>query len=99
MYEFYRRVNISPSETKEEAANFTNLLVNVPVRIAGIPLSLVYLLEPYVFQVFISSIQCNKLKNKKINKKYSAKSLNSFLNAAMNIEFVSMILLGVNNFL
>jgi len=92
MYEFLSIVGVAiigPHET----------IFAYPVRMAGIPLSLVYLLEPYVFQVFITSIQCNKLKNKQIRKKYSAKSLNSFLNAAVNIEFVSMILLGVNNFL
>ena len=81
----------------------TSITQNEPyaiiLRTAGIPLALVYLFEPYVFQVFLHEIKCNKLKNKKITKKYSARSLNSFLNAAVNIEFVSMILLGINNLL
>jgi len=69
---------------------------NWPLRLVGIPLALVYLFEPYVFSVFqsemnaiglgciVSIIPCKR-------KQYDKQSLNSFLNSASNIEFVSLI--------
>lgn len=62
----------------------------------GILLALIRLFEPYVWQTFRTEVLklCGrKYRAKKL--KYSAESLDSFLNSAMNIEFVYIILLGI----
>ena len=65
------------------------------------PLALVRLYEPYVWQTM--KLEINKmLKVKKKKKKSTAcakESLCSFLNSTCNIEFVYLILLGINNFM
>ena len=65
----------------------------------GFPLAMTRILEPYVFQVVKKDILCCFYKKKAKKYKYSTQSLNSFLNSAMNIEYVSLILLGINNFM
>ena len=44
--------------------------------------------EPFVYQNFIS-----------VKSKYSSEPLCAFANSAMNIEFVYLILVGINNFM
>jgi hypothetical protein len=60
----------------------------------GIFLAGVRLREPYVFKHFKQDIL--KMKN---NRKFAYEPLCAFANSAMNIEFVYIILLGVNNFM
>lgn len=67
--------------------------------LSGAPVSLLRLFEPYVLQelknVMNRYLCCSKKKeNTKI--KYSKESLDSFLNSALNFEFVSIILFAVN---
>jgi len=72
----------------------------------GIPLALVRFLEPFVLQEFIASfwktlrsLRCQKEKKKRKRVRYSHEPLCAFVNSAMNIEFVYLILLGINNFM
>jgi hypothetical protein len=51
------------------------------------------LTEPYVFDQFK---QLFRVKSK--NNKFSEESLCQFVNSVMNIEFVYLILIGINNF-
>ena len=51
--------------------------------------------EPYVYQ----EIVVRKRKNKKVKDPYSQDSFSSFLNSANNIEYVLLILTGINQFL
>ena len=48
-------------------------------------------------KLFDRSLTVKEKKSKK--QKFRKEGLNSFLNSAMNIEFVYLILLGVNNFM
>ena len=60
----------------------------------GIIIVATRLLEPYVLQTIKESLGCLE-KNNKL--KYSEESLDSFLNSALNVDLVYMILVGVNN--
>lgn len=76
---------------------------------SGILLALIRLAEPYVFkQLYHEFLNLGRKckfckKQKKITKiekiKFSNEALCSFVNSAMNIEFVYIILLGINNFM
>jgi len=65
----------------------------------GLILGLIRFLEPYVFSTFTQEVTklCSGKQTK--NKKYSAQALCSFANSAMNIEYVYLILVGVNQFM
>ena len=76
----------------------------------GIPLALVRFLEPFVLQEFKADLSrlfrkicgccgCRDKDEKKKVVRYSNEPLCSFVNSAMNIEFVYLILLGINNFM
>ena len=71
--------------------------------VAGIPMALLRINEPYVWNTLKNEVRslCNCGKKdsqaKKI-KKYSSESLDTFINSAMNIELVYLILLGINQF-
>jgi hypothetical protein len=68
--------------------------------LAGIPMAIIRITEPYVWSHLkkdLRKVGCFKTKkdaDKK--KKYSTESLATFINSAMNIEFVYIILLGIN---
>ena len=69
-----------------------------------VSMSMIRLLEPYVFQTFTEFVRgvccferCKKTKDRKPKVKFSEESLCSFLNSAMNIEFVSLILVGIQS--
>ena len=84
-------------------------------ELIGVPLALIRLFEPYVFQTFKKEVRllvykarryCSRDRSKSCAKKPSEKqasfasaSLCSFLNSAMNIELVYLILLGINHFM
>lgn len=72
-----------------------SLVFLVPV----IPIVLLRVCEPYVFQEL--TIQVRKLcrKDSTSNKtiKYSDESLDTFLNSSMNVQYVVTILVGINN--
>jgi hypothetical protein len=74
---------------------------NIVFELIGVPLALIRLYEPYVWQTM--KLELNKIKKgKKIKKtktKFAKESLCSFLNSTCNIEFVYLILLGINNFM
>ena len=70
----------------------------------GIFLALVRLMEPFVMREFMckakklwSWLTCRKHRFKEFKLKYSEEPLCSFVNSAMNIEYVSVILLGITN--
>lgn len=65
----------------------------------GIFLGLIRFLEPFVFSTFRQEMTtlCSGKHPKKM--KYSAQALCSFANSAMNIEYVYLILVGVNQFM
>lgn len=63
---------------------------------SGIFLAVIRLAEPYVFQQLRASF-CKNTKQEKC--KFCKEALCSFVNSAMNIEFVYIILLGINNFM
>ena len=74
----------------------------------GALLAYIRLVEPFVLRnlktelkLFWYKITCRKRSNyKKLKKpKFSKESLCSFMNSAMNIEFVYLILIGINNFM
>ena len=56
--------------------------------------ALVRLSEPYVFYTLKEQICCTKVKKRK---KYATNTLNSFINSAMNVEFVCLILSGIRS--
>ena len=60
----------------------------------GIFLALIRFIEPYVLRTF-------KGENSQINaqRQFSRESLCSFMNSAVNIEFVYIILVGINKFM
>ena len=75
----------------------------------GVSLALVRLFEPIVYQTFKSDLKilylkCVRSKKRKrreiVNKDQFAKEgLTQFMNSAMNIEFVYLILIGINTFM
>jgi hypothetical protein len=72
----------------------------------GVLLTLIRLSEPFVYNRLIQDIYkltrkfcCGTLKERKLKpKKYADQPLCAFTNSAMNIEFVYLILLGINSF-
>jgi hypothetical protein len=60
------------------------------------PFILIRVSEPYV-QEILKEIICKK--RSKMKKKFAEQSLDSFMNSAMNIEFVYIILKGVKNYM
>jgi hypothetical protein len=63
---------------------------------SGIWLALICLFEPFVWYEFKKSLFCVKKTKKNA---FNQDSLETFLNSAMNIEFVYLILVGVNSHL
>ena len=62
----------------------------------GIPLAFSRLIDPFLFIVLRKSF-CGK--RKKVGElEYFVESLLSFLNSALNVEFVYLILLGIKKF-
>jgi hypothetical protein len=65
---------------------------------SGIPIVLLRICEPFVFEELLlqlSKLSCQKTVKIRRTVQYSKESLDSFLNSAINIEFVSLILQGV----
>ena len=67
-------------------------------------LAVVRFTEPYVYNCFRLELVklgiCKRKKSvKKIKKGYEASSLCDFTHSAMNIEFVYLILISINNFM
>ena len=66
--------------------------------VCGLMLAVVRFREPYVWTKFTNSFKklcCKKKRNKE--HLFANESLCSFINSAMNIEFVYLILIGINN--
>ena len=74
-----------------------NTNLQILYLLLAIPLALSRFKEPYVYQTFIDTVSSKKIETKK-KVQYADESLVSFLNSAMNIEFVYLILLGINKF-
>ena len=58
--------------------------------------------EPFVFSTFTEDFEKYILRRKQVKSKrlkFSKESLDSFLNSAMNIEYVYLILLGINTYI
>jgi hypothetical protein len=51
--------------------------------------------EPFVWNTFQRLFRCKKRKTSRLH--YSSLSLNSFINSAMNVEFVCLMITGVRN--
>lgn len=78
-------------------------------QFVGIALALVRMTEPYFWRHMVSDFKnlfrrifcflCSKPDNESKKQRYSNEPLCAFANSAMNIEFVYLILLGVNNFM
>ena len=68
--------------------------------IAGIPIAFIRISEPFVWSIFKKSFyqrcRSRQIVEKMKTKKFSQESLDTFINSAMNIEFVYLILLGIN---
>lgn len=66
----------------------------------GVLIALVRLLEPFVFSTLVEAVRklcpVGKYHSKTL---YSKQALCSFVNSAMNIEYVYLILVGVNQFM
>ena len=71
-------------------------------ELIGVPIAIIRISEPFVYQEFKAMIQkffcCTKKRAEK-KLEFSDESLCSFMNSAANIEFVYLILLGINNFM
>lgn len=66
----------------------------------GILLAMIRLSEPYVWNHFKQDIKYLFNRESSTSKqKFSSEPLCAFANSAMNIEFVYLILLGINNFM
>jgi hypothetical protein len=74
--------------------DYENIRVIV-ISLAGILASLIRLCEPFVWNALKAQMRCKAQKKAK----YSTDSLNSFVNSAMNVEFVCLILVGVCTFM
>ena len=70
-------------------------------ELVGLPLALIRMWEPYVKDSFKKDfLRCICTKNKKMSKqKFKSMSLNLFLNSAINIELVFIILSHITHFL
>ena len=89
--------NYSPSQNY--SLNFLTIM-RLSFAIVGVPIAMLRLSEPYVKQVFAETFCSSKLQQSMISQqrvRYSSDSLDSFLNSAMNIEFVYLIILGVDS--
>lgn len=66
----------------------------------GIPLAFSRLIDPFLFKVLRKSFCGKRKKDGKTEGKleYFDESLLSFLNSALNVEFVYLILLGIKKF-
>ena len=72
-------------------------IMSTVLQLNGICLAFVRLIEPYVWQTFKAEVvRLLNIETKKTKVKFEAESLDSFLNSAMNIEFVYLILLGIS---
>lgn len=76
------------------------------MNLLGVLLAFVRASEPYVLTNIIADLYdvynfllCRKNKTLIKRAKFSKESLDSFLNSAMNIEYVYLILLGINTYL
>jgi len=76
--------------------SFLNQAFTCFLNSAGIWLALICLFEPFVWYEFKKSLFCVKITHKNA---FNQDSLETFLNSAMNIEFVYLILVGVNSHL
>ena len=76
--------------------SFLNQAFTCFLNSAGIWLALICLFEPFVWYEFKKSLFCVKKTQKNA---FNQDSLETFLNSAMNIEFVYLILVGVNSHL
>lgn len=66
----------------------------------GLFLAMIRLSEPYVWKHFGQDMKhLFKRKSNQQKVKFSSEPLCAFANSAMNIEFVYLILLGINNFM
>ena len=65
----------------------------------GIPIAILRLREPYVFEELkFKILSCLRIKPKSTKRlKYSKESLDTFLNSTMNVNYVSTILIGITN--
>jgi len=66
------------------------------ISIVGLISAIVRLQEPFVWQTIKKKFYC---KNSYSAHNYSSDSLNSFVNSAMNIEFVYVVLVGIRAFM
>ena len=65
--------------------------------ICGVGIAFLRLREPYIFNELLRVCRIKRKRQRdKLGDNYSEESLNSFLNSAYNIEFVSVILKGMN---
>ena len=80
---------------KDEVSLAYRNYIDLIIIVASIFSILVRACEPYVWNTFKSMFGCKK----QSELKFKSLSLNSFINSAMNIEFVCLILNGVSNFM
>jgi len=80
------------------------LILDYIFDILGIILAFLRLMEPFVMQEFLRNVRkflhwvaCRRVKRKGLTLNYSKEPLCSFVNSAMNVEYVSVILLGITN--
>lgn len=79
------------------ADNYDDALFEVsviPLHSLGILLAIMHITEPHVWQK-LKSQMCKSKQGKKV--KFSEKSLDTFLNSAMNVEYVYIILNGISD--
>lgn len=74
--------------------------MNIIFLLSGVPIIFLRLCEPFVLQELKKVCRRQILRDKGYqgnNVQYSKESLDTFLNSALNIEFVTLIIQGVTN--
>jgi hypothetical protein len=83
-------------ETQEDYMPYTVFDILV-LELPGVLIAILRLTEPVVFEEFKKMFAF--WRKKESSEKFASSALCSFLNSAMNIELVSVVIIGVTNFM
>ena len=97
LFLFHTNLHLLDKQIREYLSMKSYYLIATITNSVGICLAALRFFEPYVFQRFLRDFRklfCCSIVGKK--QKFYKESLDSFLKSAMNLEYVYLILLGIN---